>query len=109
MSATEALQLKLDNLRHQVHQVQVRNEKLKLEVSNGQGDKIEQLQVEAGELQQSLHDAQEREVSSNELLHKNRTEYHELKSQYDNMVLERAVLSMELTDYRAGTNKPALN
>ena len=69
MSATKALQLQLDNLRHQVHQLQVKNEKLKSEVSNGQGDEIEQLQVEAGELRQSLHDAQEREVSSNELLH----------------------------------------
>ena len=73
MNATKALQLQLDNLHHQVHQLQVENEKLKSEVSNGQGDKIEQLQAEAGELRQSLHDAQEREVSSNELLHKSRT------------------------------------
>ena len=84
-----------------MHQLQVENEKLKSEVSNGQGDEIKQLQVEAGELRQSLHDAQEREVSSNELLHKSLTEYHELKSQYDDVVLERAALSMELTDYGA--------
>ena len=84
-----------------MHQRQVENEKLKSEVSNGQGDEIKQLQVEAGELRQSLHDAQEREVSSNELLHKSLTEYHELKSQYDDVVLERAALSMELTNYRA--------
>ena len=101
MCATEALQFQLDNLRHQVHQLQVEIEKLKSVVSNGQGDEIEQLQAEAGELRQSLHNAQEREVSSNELLHKSRTEYHELKSQYDDVVLETAALSIELTDYRA--------
>ena len=65
MSVTEVLQLQLDNLHHLVHQLQVENEKLKSEVSNGQGNEIEQLQVEAGELRQSLHDAQERKVSSN--------------------------------------------
>ena len=87
MSATEALQLQLDNLRHQVHQLQVENKKLKSEVSNRQGDEIEQLQAETGELRQSLHDAQKSEVSSNELCHKSCTEYHELKSRYDDVVL----------------------
>ena len=70
MSTTEALQLQIDNLHHQVHQLQIENEKLKSEVLNGQGDEIGQLQVETSELQQSLHDAPEREVSINELLHK---------------------------------------
>ena len=92
----------VDNLRRQVHQLQVENEKLKSEVSNGQGDEIEQLQEKTSELRQSLHDAQEREVSShNELLHKSRTEYDELKSQYDYVVIEKETLSIELTDYRA--------
>jgi len=50
MSATEALQLQVDNLRRQVHRLQVENEKLKSEVSNGQGDEIEQLQEETSEL-----------------------------------------------------------
>ena len=104
MSATEALQLQVDNLRHQLHQLQVENEKLRSEVSKGQGDDtadIEQLRGEASELRQLLHDAQEREVSGNELLNESRTEYNELKFEYDEVLNEREELRNELTDYRA--------
>ena len=103
MRASKALQLHVDNLRRQVHQLQVENERLKSKVSNRQGDEIEQLRIqeESSELRQSLHNAQEREVSSNELLHKSHTEYDELKSHYDNVVLERETLSMELINYQA--------
>ena len=49
MSATEELQLQVDNLRHQLHQLQVENEKLRVEVSTGKGEgtaEMEQLREE---------------------------------------------------------------
>ena len=104
MSATEALQLQVDNLRHQLHQLQVENEKLRVEVSTGQGEgtaEVEQLREEVIELRQSLHEAQEREVSSNELLHKSRGEYNELKSAYDVVEHESERLTSNLDEYRA--------
>ena len=104
MSATEALQLQVDNLRHQLYQLQVENEKLRVEVSTGQGEgtaEVEQLREEVIELRQSLHEAQEREVSSNELLHKSRGEYNELKSAYDVVEHESERLMSNLDEYQA--------
>ena len=49
MGATEALQLQVDNLHHQLHQLQVENEKLRVEVSTGKGEgtaEVEQLREE---------------------------------------------------------------
>ena len=104
MSTTKALQLQVDNLRHQLHQLQVENEKLRVEVSTGQGegtDEVEQLREEVIELQQSLHEAQEREVSSNELLDKSHGEYNELKSAYDVVEHESERLTSDLNEYQA--------
>ena len=73
MSTAEALQLQIDNLHHQIHQLQVENKKLRAEVwtdSEGDSPEVEQLQEEIEELWQLLHDhePQEREVTSNGLL-----------------------------------------
>jgi len=53
MSTTKALQLQIDNLHHQLHQLQVENEKLRTEVSKDQEEgttEAEQLREEISEL-----------------------------------------------------------
>ena len=73
-------------------------------MSTGQGDdtaEIEQLREEVSKLRQSLHEAQEREVSSNDLFSKSRNDYNELKSMYDVVELESEWLTSEFTEYRA--------
>ena len=48
MSTTETLKLQVDNLRQQLHQLQVENKKLRVEVSTDQGEdkaEIEQLRM----------------------------------------------------------------
>ena len=47
--------------------------------------KVGQLQEEIEELQQSLHNAQKREVSCNDLLSESHDKYNELKFAYDRM------------------------
>ena len=104
MSATETLKLQVDNLHQELHQLQVENEKLRVEVSTDQGEdtaEIEQLRQEVGELHHSLHEAQEREVISNELLEKSQHEYNELKSAYDVVEHESKRLTNDLDLYRA--------
>ena len=104
MSANEALQLQVDNLRHQLHQLQVENEKLRMEVSTSQGDdtaEIGQLREEISELRQLLHEAQEREVSSIDLLDKSRNECNELKTAYDVVELKNEWLTSKSVEYRA--------
>lgn len=103
MSATEALQLQVDNLRHQLHQLEVDNEKLRREVPGCSNNtpEVERLKEEVSELRQALHEAQESEVSSNDLLKKKNSEYNELKAVHGQLVLECAELKGELIDYRA--------
>ena len=105
MSTIEALQLQLDNLRHQLQEVQVENEKLKAGVSTDHtvevDSKVEQLQGEVDELRWSLHEAQELEVGSSDLLNKSREEYNALKCQYDEVASENEQLTSEIAEYRA--------
>lgn len=71
MSTTEALQLQIDYLHHQLHRLEMENDKLRVEVSISKEKgamEVNQLQQEICELHHSLHEAQEREVSSNDLL-----------------------------------------
>jgi len=86
----------------------VENKKLRTEVSKDQEEgttETEQLREEISEFRQSLHETQEREVSSNDLLDKSRVDYDELKSVYDGVVVENERLTSEFTEYQARYNQ----
>ena len=83
MSTTEALLLQVDNLCHELHQLQVENAKLKsdmvppLEVDRDEGStEADRLRSEVYGLRQELHEAQEREVSGNDVLNKSRDDFN---------------------------------
>jgi len=91
MSTTEALHTQLDNLRLDLQCLEVENKKLREE--QGENETTEQLELlerEVEELCQSLHESQEREVSSNEELVSSREERDKLQRENKQLECELA-------------------
>ena len=78
MSTTEVLRTQLDNVRRELHELQVENQKLQTQCSE---EAREELRGEVTDLKHQLHVAQENEAGTNQNLNKSREEVNELKQQ----------------------------
>jgi len=98
----------VDNLRHELHQLQVENAKSKsemvppLEVDRDKGfTEVDRLRSEVYGLQQELYEAQEKEVSDNDLLNKSRDDFNQLQYEHERVVMHCEKLTSELAQYWA--------
>ena len=82
MSTTEALRTQLDNVRREVHELQVENQKLRTQCSE---EAWEELKEEVTDLRRQLHMAQENEAGTNQNLSESREEVTELKQQINEL------------------------
>ena len=112
MSTTETLRTQLDNVRCELHELQVENKRLRVQ---GEGEALERLEEEVAELRQQLHVAQENEACTNQNLRESREEVSKLKQQinelqhtFDSMRSENRQLADELTQGRARHSEIAL-
>ena len=112
MSTTETLCTQLDNVRRELHELQVENKRLRVQ---GEEEALEQLKEEVAELRQQLHVAQENEACTNQNLRESREEVNKLKQQInelqhtlDSMRSENEQLADELAQGRARHSEIAL-
>ena len=82
MSTIEMLHTQLDNVRQELHKLQVENQKLRTQCSE---EAREELQGEVTDLRHQLHVAQENEVGTNQNLSKSREKVNELKQQINEL------------------------
>lgn len=82
VSTTEALSMQLDNVRQEIHRLQVENQKLQTQCSE---KAWEELRREVTDLRQQLHVSQEDEVGANQNLSELREEVNELKQQINEL------------------------
>ena len=105
MSTTETLHMQLDNVCHELYELQVENKRLRVQ---GEGEALKHLNEEVAELRQQPHVAQENEAGTNQNLRESHEEVNELKQQInalqhilDSIRLENEQLADELLQSQA--------
>ena len=103
MSTTEALRTQVDNLWLEIQQLQVENVKLKSQVTEGLNEPSESastLEVEVEDLRQRLHEAQEREVNSEQRVQDLEEEHEAAKVTLADLQEKQKMISQETLQLR---------
>ena len=108
MSMTEALRTQVDNLTLEIQQLQVENAKLKNQlvegnVSESPGD-MSALKQKVEELRRRLHEAQEREVNSEQRVLDLQEEHEAAKVKFSDLQEQKTMISREASELHEQCN-----
>ena len=96
MSTTEALRTLVDNLKHEIQQLQVENARLKADRNEAEpSGETQGLKEELVELRQQLHEAQEREVDSEQRVRELEEQHEAMEVKLSDLQEEREMISQE--------------